>query len=634
MAISYKDDDIKVLSGLEHVRKRPGMYIGSTDINGLHHLIWEIFDNSVDEVISGNATLIKLTIHKDNSVTIEDDGRGIPIGKNKTSGLSTVDTVFTVLNAGGKFDDSAYKTSGGLHGVGASVTNALSEWMNVTVCRDGEECESRYVNGGTIIQPLKKIGTSNKTGTKVSFLPDPKIFKDLKFNSSVILERIRETTYLFKNLRILFLDENTNESCTLTSANGISEYVDFINDGKTAINKTIYFEGKEHGIEVEIALQYTTSSSEIMISFANSVKTREGGSHETGFKTALTEIINQCAWDWGLLSNKDKNLDGEDIREGLTTVISVRVPEKLIQYEGQTKNKLFTPEARTAVASVFMEKFSFWMKENKKIGERIIEKAITARDARNAARKAREDIKALKSTSNLKGVKSSKLTPPQSNDYKNNELFLVEGDSAGGTAKKARDKVHQGILPLRGKVLNVEKTKLKEMLSNEELITIISCCGTGITPEFNLDNLRYDKIIIMTDADVDGSHIQILLLTFFYRFMKPLIETGHVYVALPPLYKFTNNMSKKEVYVWDDVTLNDLKSKASSYTIQRYKGLGEMDENQLKETTMSNQSRQLLRVTIEDAALAERRVTELMGDNANIRKVWIDNNVDFTIESE
>ncbi|GMO15682.1 MAG: DNA topoisomerase IV subunit B [Mycoplasmoidaceae bacterium] len=634
MANQYKDDDIKVLSGLEHVRKRPGMYIGSTDITGMNHLIWEIFDNSIDEVISGNASSISVTLKKDNSVIVEDNGRGIPTGKNKTTGISTIDTVFTVLNAGGKFDDAAYKSSGGLHGVGASVTNALSEWLVVEVAREGKIWQAKYKDGGKIVQEAKEIGSASKTGTRVHFLPDPKIFNKLKFIGSIIEERIRESSFLYKGLKIIFKDEMTGESKTFISKNGISEYVEYVNEGKTTLHPIIYIDDLTKKIEVEIALQYTTANNDIIISFANSVKTREGGSHETSLKANLTEAINVCARKWNLLKEKDKNFEGDDIREGLTAVISVRVPESLIQYEGQTKNKLFTPEAKTAVTAAFYDKFIYWMEQNKKQGEKIIHKALISRDARLAARKAREDVKALKNTGKLGSIKSSKLTPAQSRDYDQNELFLVEGDSAGGTAKLARDKIHQAILPLRGKVINVEKAKLKDLLANEEIITIIACAGTGISSEFKIANLKYNKIIIMTDADVDGSHIQILLLTFFYRFMKPLIEKGHVFIAMPPLFKFTNTHSKQSKYIWDEKELEEERKKAPHNSIQRYKGLGEMNFGQLKETTMDKATRQLIQVSIEDAALAERRVSELMGDNAAIRKTWIDANVDFSAESE
>ena len=632
---NYSESNIKVLQGLEPVRKRPGMYIGSTDVHGLHHLVWEIFDNSVDEVISGNADTIRIILKKDNSIVVEDNGRGIPLGINPTTKLSTVDTVFTVLHAGGKFDDGAYKTSGGLHGVGASVVNALSEWLEVVVKKDGKVGYSRYKNGGHIDQPLKIIETTNRTGTMVHFKADSKIFRSIIFNPTIIKERIRETAFLYKNLKIIFNNEIDGESTTFMSENGISEYVDFINDGKSAIHKVAFFEGKSFdNIEVEIALQYTTSSSEIIISFANSVKTKEGGSHETAFKTALTETINEYARKWKLLKDKDKNFEGDDVREGLTAVISTRIPEKLIAYEGQTKNKLFTQEAYTAVKNIFEKKLMYWLEENKKYADKIIEKAIVSRDARIAARKAREDTKRLKNAGKQPLLLSGKLTPAQSKDPKENELFLVEGDSAGGTAKLARDKKHQAILPLRGKILNVEKAKLKDLLANEEICTIISCLGAGIGPEFKIEDLKYGKVIIMTDADTDGAHIQILLLTFFYRFMKPLIEHNKVFIALPPLYRVTNKNTKAITYAWDDQTLEEAKKKNPNHEIQRYKGLGEMNADQLKQTTMDITSRQMIKVTIEDAALAERRVNVLMGDNANIRKEWIDSNIDFAIESE
>ncbi|MDR2823214.1 MAG: DNA topoisomerase IV subunit B [Mycoplasmataceae bacterium] len=633
---NYSETDIKVLEGLEPVRKRPGMYIGSTDVHGLHHLVWEIFDNSVDEVISGNADTIKLTLKKDYSVIVEDNGRGIPLGMNSTTKLSTVDTVFTVLHAGGKFDDGAYRSAGGLHGVGASVVNALSEWMEVTVKKDGKIGEAKYSNGGKITQPLKITGTTNRTGTTVHFKADSSIFRSIVFNPTIIKERIRETSYLYKGLKVIFENEIDDENITFVSTHGISEYVEFINDGKSGLNKVAYFEGKsvsDH-IEVEIALQYTTSSSEVIISFANSVKTKEGGSHETGFKSALTECINNYARKWKLLKERDKNFEGDDVREGLTAIISIRVPEKLISYEGQTKNKLFTQEAYGAVKHVFEQKFNYWLEENKKYADKIIEKALVARDARMAAKKAREDVKKLKSTGKSPLLLSGKLTPPQSKDAKNNELFLVEGDSAGGTAKLARDKVHQAILPLRGKVINVEKAKLRDLLANEEICTIISCLGAGIGADFKIEDLKYGKVIIMTDADTDGAHIQVLLLTFFYRFMKPLFEHNKVFIAMPPLFRITNRSTKAVKYLWDDHALTEEKKINPHHELQRYKGLGEMSATQLWETTMNYETRQLIKVSIEDAALAERRVNVLMGDNAAIRKEWIDNNVDFTLEDE
>lgn len=629
----YKDDNIKVLEGLEPVRKRPGMYIGSTDTHGLHHLVWEVFDNAIDEVISGNADVIRVTLHKDNSITVKDNGRGIPIGTNSTTKLSTIDTVFTVLHAGGKFDDNAYKTSGGLHGVGASVVNALSEWLVVTVNRDNKIVESRYEHGGKIVQPAKVIGTTNRTGTTVTFKPDPLIFKNTIFNPSVIKERIRESSFLYKNLKIIFEDEINKETTEYYSTHGISEYVSFINDNKTAITNIASFSGVgSDNIEIDIALQYTNDTNDIIVSFANSVKTSEGGSHETGFKSALTECLNNYGRKWNLLKEKDKNFEGEDAREGLTAVISVRVPEKIIAYEGQTKNKLFTQEAVTSVKKFFSDHFTFWLEENKKDAIKIVQKALLSRDARIAAKKAREDTKKIKNT-NQTLLLSGKLSPAQSKQYSENELFLVEGDSAGGTAKLARNKRHQAILPLKGKILNVEKARLRDLLANEEICTIISSLGAGIGNDFKIENLKYDKVVIMTDADTDGAHIQVLLLTFFYRFMRPLIEKGHVYVALPPLFRITSKLADKKIaYAWNEQDLEEQKHNFKNYEVQRYKGLGEMSAEQLWETTMNPDTRLFLKVSIQDAVLAERRVNILMGDNSQVRKEWINNNVDFTLE--
>lgn len=629
----YKDDNIKVLEGLEPVRKRPGMYIGSTDIHGLHHLVWEVFDNAIDEVISGNADTIRVTLHKDNSITVKDNGRGIPIGINSTTKLSTIDTVFTVLHAGGKFDDNAYKTSGGLHGVGASVVNALSEWLIVTVNRDNKIVESKYEHGGKIVQPTKVIGTTNRTGTTVTFKPDPLIFKNATFNPSVIKERIRESSFLYKNLKIIFEDEINKETTEYYSTHGISEYVSFINDNKTTITNIASFSGVgSDNIEIDIALQYTNDTSDIIVSFANSVKTSEGGSHETGFKSALTECLNNYGRKWNLLKEKDKNFEGEDAREGLTAVISVRVPEKIIAYEGQTKNKLFTQEAVASVKKFFGERFTFWLEENKKDAIKIVQKALLSRDARIAAKKAREDTKKIKNT-NQTLLLSGKLTPAQSKQYSENELFLVEGDSAGGTAKLARNKRHQAILPLKGKILNVEKARLRDLLANKEICTIISSLGAGIGNDFKIENLKYDKVVIMTDADTDGAHIQVLLLTFFYRFMRPLIEKGHVYVALPPLFRIASKLADKKIaYAWNEQDLEEQKHNFKSYEVQRYKGLGEMSAEQLWETTMNPDTRLFLKVSIQDAVLAERRVNILMGDNSQVRKEWINNNVDFTLD--
>ncbi len=628
---TYNESNIKVLKGLDPVRKRPGMYIGSTDSRGLHHLIWEIFDNAVDEVLAGVANIIEIIYERDGSIIIKDNGRGIPTGINKSTGISSVETVFTVLHAGGKFDETAYKVSGGLHGVGASVVNALSEWLVVRVNRGGKVYEARFEHGGAIAKPLHEIAKTNRTGTYIHFKPDKKIFKNAKFNVSTIKERIRESSFLFEGLKITFEDKLNRTYDEFVANDGIAEYVAFINENRTTISPIARFESKHNDVEVAIALQYTNDMNEIIISFANSVKTYEGGSHETGFKIALTETINDYARKWKLLKERDKNLDGSDIREGLAAVISVKIPEHLITYEGQTKNKLYTPEAREAVKKVLNEKLSFWFEENKIKGQDIIKKALLARDARNAARKARDAVRKTKGKK-VEKILSGKLTPAQSKDPRVRELFLVEGDSAGGSAKLGRNKVNQAILPLKGKVINVEKAKLLDVLRNEEIGTIITCLGTGISKEFDLKKLKYNKIIIMTDADTDGAHIQVLLLTMFYRFFKPLVEAGHIYIAMPPLYKITYKKTKEYAYAWDENTIEDLKKGKGAYEIQRYKGLGEMNAEQLWDTTMNPETRQLIRVQIDDLAIAERQVSVLMGDNVAKRKTWINANVDFTLE--
>lgn len=630
--MNYDDSSIKVLKGLEPVRKRPGMYIGSTDSRGLHHLVWEIFDNAIDEVLNGSADEIHVVLKKDGSILIKDNGRGIPSGKNASSGLSTIDTVYTVLHAGGKFDDGAYKVSGGLHGVGASVVNALCSWMTVKVQRDGKVFESLYKDGGKIAKPAYQTGTTNRTGTTVQFMPDISIFKSITFNSNVIKERLHESSFLFKGLKINFLDEiNPQNSAVFHAVNGIKEYVSFINESKKTYSKIAYFHGTKNEIEVEAAMQFSNDENEVFVSFANSIKTIEGGSHEIGFKLALTEIINDYAHKYKYLKERDKNFEGSDVREGLTAVISVKIPEKLISYEGQTKNKLFTQEAKFAVQKIVSEQLYFFLEENKDDASKIIEKIIAARDARIAARKARENVRQIKNAKSER-VLFGKLTPAQTHDPQLGEIFLVEGDSAGGTAKTGRDRRFQAILPLRGKVINVEKSKLSDLLKNEEIISIISCLGTGISESFNIKNLRYHKVIIMTDADTDGAHIQILLLTFFYRYMRPLIERGIIYLAMPPLYKIISGDKKKSVYAWDELEADEIKKSYGKYYIQRYKGLGEMNSDQLWETTMNPQTRQLIRVSLENAVQAERRVTVLMGESTNTRKIWINDNIDFSLE--
>lgn len=635
-ANNYTSENIKVLKGLEPVRKRPGMYIGSTDSRGLHHLIWEIFDNSIDEHLAGYGDTIQVELKKDGSVLIKDNARGIPVDVHKETGLSTVETVLTVLHAGGKFDDSAYKASGGLHGVGASVVNALSEWLVCTVATKGGIYQCKFINGGSeTAEKLHKIGETRKTGTIIHFKPDPKIFKNTtEFNPSLICERLRESSFLFPNLRIIFIDEINKQQYEFKTESGLVEFVKFLNEARSAYTSICKINGKYNNIEVEIAFQYCDDMNETIVSFANSIKTIEGGAHETGFKAALTEIINDYGRKWGILKAKDKNLEGSDVREGIGAIISVKVPESIISYEGQTKNKLFTPEAKDATKKVAEEQISYWFEENRKESEKIIKRCILARDARLAARKIRENTKQQKKAG-AERILSGKLTPAQSKDAKLNELFLVEGDSAGGSAKLGRDKKYQAILPLKGKVINVEKANVLDVLKNEEIGTIITCLGTGVLKNFELNKLKYHKIIIMTDADTDGAHIQILLLTMFYRYMKPLVEHGHVYIALPPLYKITSKKNAKDFrYAWDEFELDELKKEMGSCEIQRYKGLGEMNADQLWETTMNPETRTLIKVTIDDLIVAERQLNILMGDNAQLRKDWITNNIDFNVEDD
>ncbi|WP_391517133.1 DNA topoisomerase IV subunit B [Mycoplasmoides gallisepticum] len=632
MVSNYNEKHIKVLKGLEPVRKRPGMYIGSTDTRGLHHLVWELFDNAVDEALNGSANKIEVVHKKDGSIIVTDNGRGIPVGKNLATNLSTVDTVYTVLHAGGKFDDQAYKVSGGLHGVGASVVNALSRKLIVTVHRDGGMYESIYQDGGKIIQPLKKVGNSTKHGTIVQFWPDPTIFKNIQFNPYMIKERLHESSFLFKGLKIVFVDENNPElSQTFIAKDGILEYLKYVNENKKSISKIIPFKGDYEKIVVDGCFQYTDNESELIISFANSVKTSEGGSHENGFKQAMLETINDYSKKYKLINNKDKGFDWSDLKEGLSVVLSVQVPEKIIAYEGQTKNKLFTQEVKVAVAKILTQQLFYFLEENQADAKQLIERFKLIKEAKEAAKKAKENTKKLKSAKSER-VLYGKLTPAQQKNPLQNEIFLVEGDSAGGTAKSGRDKRFQAILPLRGKVVNVEKSRLQDLLKNEEILSIISCLGCGIGNNFNIKNLKYHKIIIMTDADTDGAHIQVLLLTFFYRYMKELIEQGKVYIALAPLYKISAKNSNKSAFAWDDYQLDELRVKYGSYEVQRYKGLGEMNSEQLWTTTMDPSKRQLIQVSIQNAVQAERKVSILMGDDASIRKNWINENVDFSIE--
>ncbi len=627
----YDEHSIKILEGLEAVRKRPGMYIGSTDKRGLHHLVWEIVDNSIDEAINGFGNQINITIHKDGSVSVEDFGRGIPVGMHE-SGKSTPEVIYTVLHAGGKFETSGYKVSGGLHGVGASVVNALSKWMEVTIKRDGVEYFISFKNGGHLDKKLTKIGKTNKTGVKVRFMPDSEIFSATTFSFSTICERMQESAFLLKNITIDVYDEATDRKESYHYEKGLNSFAEYLNTDKKVLHKPYDFQGMKDGINVEVAFQYTESYSENIISFVNNVKTSDGGTHEVGFKTAITRVFNDYARNNGYLKAKDKNFEGPDTREGLTAIISLQIPEKLLQFEGQTKGKLGTPQARTAVDSITTEHLQFFLEENKEIATKILDKMVKSKQVREAARKARDEARNGKGKNRKEKSISDKFTPAQTKNPKINELFLVEGDSAGGSAKQGRDRKFQAILPLRGKVINTEKASLTDVLANNEINTMIQTIGAGIGSDFKIEDCNYDKVIIMTDADDDGAHIAILLLTFFYRFMKPLIENGHLYIAMPPLYALKNG-NKIYGYAWDDDGAEEIrKTNKIKLEKQRYKGLGEMNAEQLWETTMDPSKRSLIKVNLTDAALAERRVSVLMGDKVEPRKEWIEENIEFTLE--
>ncbi|VEI07023.1 DNA topoisomerase IV subunit B [Kurthia zopfii] len=633
---SYNDDDIQVLEGLEAVRKRPGMYIGSTDGRGLHHLVYEIVDNAVDEALAGFGNHIIVTLHDDQSISVRDFGRGMPTGMHKT-GKPTPEVIFTILHAGGKFGQGGYKTSGGLHGVGSSVVNALSSFLEVTIHRDGEKFQMRFENGGKPVTSLKRLGKTKETGTLVHFKPDTEIFSVTKYNFDTLAERLRESAFLLKGLKIELIDENTDKHETYHYENGIEAFVAYLNDEKDVLHPVKYVEGAQDQIEVEFAFQYNDGYSETILSFVNNVRTRDGGTHETGAKTALTRAFNEYARKVGLLKEKDKNLDGSDIREGLAAIISVRIPEGLLQFEGQTKGKLGTSEARGAVDSVVSTQLMYILEENAELSTSLVRKAIRAQQVREAARKAREDARNGKKNKRQSTLLSGKLTPAQSKNAAKNELYLVEGDSAGGSAKQGRDRSFQAILPLRGKVINTEKAKLQDIMKNEEIVTIIHAVGAGVGSDFNVEDSAYDKVIIMTDADTDGAHIQVLLLTFFFRYMRPLVEAGKVYIALPPLYKVSRGTGRKEVieYAWTEKELSSAIAKVGKgYMLQRYKGLGEMNADQLWDTTMNPETRTLIRVKINDIDRAERGVATLMGDKVEPRRNWIETNVDFGLEED
>ena len=626
----YDESSIKILEGLEAVRKRPGMYIGSTDKRGLHHLVWEIVDNGIDEVINGYGNHIKVIIHDDGSVSVSDEGRGVPVGMHE-SGKSTPEVIYTVLHAGGKFQEGGYKVSGGLHGVGASVVNALSKWMKVTISRDGGKYEISFKDGGKVDSPLKQIGTTNKTGTTVRFMPDDTIFSTTHFSFTTICERMQESAFLLKGLSATVIDEEDKKEATYCYEKGLEEFVLYLTEGKKLLHNVVGFEGVKDKIDVAFAFGYTDSYNENVVSFVNNVKTADGGSHEVGLKTALTKVFNDYARSNGYLKAKDKNFEGTDVREGLTVILSLKIPEDLLQFEGQTKGKLGTPIAKTAVEQIVYEKMQYFLEENKTVATEIINKALKGKAAREAARKAREEARKGKAKNYKEKNLSDKLAPATKKDPKKNELFIVEGDSAGGSAKTGRERSYQAILPLRGKVLNTERCTTDEAYKNAEINTLIYTIGAGCGSDFHIDDCNYDKIIIMTDADDDGCHIQVLLVTFFYRYMRPLIEAGKVYIANPPLYKIAFN-KKEEVYAYSDEELKELTRDRKIEDLQRYKGLGEMDATQLWETTMDPEKRSLIRVKITDGALAEKRVSILMGDKVEPRKDWIEENVDFTLE--
>ena len=633
----YDDGDIQILSGLDPVRKRPGMYIGSTDSRGLHYLIWELVDNAIDEALAGYGKEITVSLNQDGSVTVSDQGRGVPCGLNKETGLNSLEVIYSILHAGGKFgQDGGYKVSGGLHGVGGKVVNALSTYFDVQSMRDGQIHHIQFKDGGHKVIEAEVTGKTNKTGTIITFKPDPKIFSTVIFNYDTIKERLREGAFLIKGLKMNLIDKKNNKQESFLYEHGISEYVALLNEKKKPLFDVCYYDQVQGPIEVEVALQFVDTFDENIVSFANNVRTRDGGSHEVGFKTGLTRAVNDYARKFNLIKEKEANLDGTDIRSGMTAIVSVRVEEEVLEFEGQTKGKLGTPIAKTIVDNVTYDKFIYYLHEHNDVAKYIVEKALLNRKAREASRKARDQIrldKKDKTELNLSG----KLSPAQEKNHDINELFLVEGDSAGGSAKSGRDRRFQAILPLRGKVLNVEKASYERAIQNNEIQTMLSCIGTGfkardengsVIDTFNLEKARYHKIVIMTDADVDGDHICILLLTYFFRFMPGLIDAGYIYIAKPPLYKIQNG--KRVEYAYSDEEKDEfLKEMGERSAIQRYKGLGEMDPSQLWETTMDPEKRTLTRVTMDDAEIAEKYFTMLMGDEVEPRKDFIRENAQY-----
>ncbi|MEG0977689.1 MAG: DNA topoisomerase IV subunit B [Bacilli bacterium] len=631
----YDETDIQVLEGLEGVRVRPAMYIGSTNSTGLHHLVWEIIDNSVDEALNGFGNKISVCIHKDGSITISDEGRGIPCGIHKKENIPTIQLILSTLHSGGKFNDNAYSSSAGLHGVGSSVTNALSEFFDATIYRDNKIYHIRFEKGGSILSvPLEILGNTNKHGSVITFKPDHKIFQVADFKYDIIRNHLQESAFLLGNVHFLLTDERIDSTEEFYYKDGLIEYINTINENKTPLNAPIYFEDNKDEIKIQIAFQYCVNDyNETLLSYVNNIRTKDGGTHETGFKIAITRAVNDFAEESKLLKNKLK-FEANDIREGLTAIIALKIPESILEFEGQTKGKLGTQEAVSIVSNFFYNELIHYLNENKEFSLNLISKCLESQRVRVASRKAKEDIRANKKVKNDVTL-SKKLTSAQSKDYKNNELFIVEGDSAGGSAKKGRDYVHQAILPLRGKPLNVESIGMDKMLKNEEFATIISTIGAGVGQEFDVTDSHYGKIIIMTDADTDGAHIQTLLLTFFYYYMRPLITNGMVYVAVPPLYRVSKDASSSkkmtEIYCWNDDDLEAAKKKiGNGYKISRYKGLGEMNADQLKDTTMRKETRMLLKVDVEDPLLVERRINVLMGNDVVQRKKWVEENVNFS----